>query len=140
MRIKAFTYLELLFVIVLSSIVFVSGYFAVGTANRNHFHNQRKQTALQELSFFDLHLRKIFHRSVEERTLDESLVFKDAAGRKQQLIIEDDFMILNSLQSDTLFCHINEFGFKNTEEKIELDILFKFEGQEYQIYMSKDGH
>lgn len=107
--IKAFTYLELIIVIVLTSIIVSAGYYAITILGKQNNIVQEKYSEVQKLSLFDLKLKRAFSQALEIEVKGNELILSSQKGIKQKLEIDEDFIVVSDSQSDTLFCQVSEF-------------------------------
>ncbi|MEM7161710.1 MAG: type II secretion system protein [Bacteroidota bacterium] len=140
MRIRAFTYLELLFVIVLSSLVFASGFYAVRIFSAQGYWTQQKKDKLHDLSYFDLVLRKAFFTAHDSELKDNVIHFVDAEKSHTFLQIEEQRLVFSGAHSDTLYCLVKDFSWRDVQDKISLQIAIEMDGQDFPIHLMKNEH
>jgi len=111
--IKAFTYLELILVIVLTSIIVSAGYYAISILGKQNASLNSKQAKLHDLSLFDLQLKKAFSEADEVYISDAQIVLSSPNGDEVKLGVQEDFISYSGSYQDSLFCNVlNPVEFK----------------------------
>jgi len=111
--IKAFTYLELILVIVLTSIIVSAGYYAISILGKQNASLNSKQAKLHDLSLFDLQLKKAFSDADEMYISDAQIVLSSPNGDEVKLRVQEGFISYSGSYQDSLFCNVlNPVEFK----------------------------
>ena len=136
---KGFTYIELLVVIVLISIIVGSGYFATNALNKQFSVVKDQKANLEKLSAIDLQLRKAMVDSEEVNFENDEIKFLYGNGSQSSLVNKGDALIFSKGVKDTLKTKVTNFEVFKDLKKVNVNITLNIKGVNIQLCYSKSN-
>lgn len=103
-KLRAFTLLELLFVMILTTIILGMGYFAFSTAVKQMYVYKENSKKIAEKFLFTTFLQRDFMEAASVFKSSDTLVFSNAMNERLQYFFSDEYIVrsTNSVE-DTFF-------------------------------------